>query len=582
MNILLDNPGRVCQELEAITALAAEVDWLTVKDWGIKNITDLCLNVDLYSHGEVYSVRLIFPELFPSIPAIVAPKDGQSWPTEHQYGQSGALCLEFGPDNWQPSYTGADVLKSAYKLLSSVTGPFENRKPVQSRHQLAIGQTFRNKFARYILVDDVLSKLLEAKAGLLLPLSVGVNVKSDAIIVLIGLVKNEDDSTNRLIDKIKEADQGSCRLWINGWAIADNELPSLSSKLTFENLENHLRSRDLWPLTEQQTEKYSLVLLGNSTRIPRCFLIYQSDAPSVIEMEQLEFSDSELRLPPVLKELKYKKIAIIGLGSVGSKMAVSLARSGVENFLLLDDDILAPHNLVRNQLDWDNVGLHKADAVACVIKKVNPNAQVSVRRFLIGGQENSALASGILNMIGQHDLIVDATANKNVFSLLSAVTEKNKKILVWGELFAGGYGGLIARSRAGIELSPLNIRQHLNEYFDTLPVAPISHATSYNTIYNNEVMIASDADVTILSGYLSQFVLDSLLSPEKSEFPVSAYLLGFRKGWIFSSPFDTIPIECPCAEKEPAITHQDIDLSILEGIFKDVLKDLDDNTQSST
>ena len=47
----------------------------------------------------------------------------------------------------------------------------------------------------------------------------------------------------------------------------------------------------------------------------------------------------------------------------GSKVGTMLARSGVARFFLADDDILFPDNFVRNDLDWRDVGSHKANAL---------------------------------------------------------------------------------------------------------------------------------------------------------------------------------------------------------------------------
>ena len=41
---------------------------------------------------------------------------------------------------------------------------------------------------------------------------------------------------------------------------------------------------------------------------------------------------------------------------MGSKLAASLARSGVRRFVLVEEDVLLPENLVRNDLDWRDVG----------------------------------------------------------------------------------------------------------------------------------------------------------------------------------------------------------------------------------
>src|SRR5690606_2784507 len=51
-----------------------------------------------------------------------------------------------------------------------------------------------------------------------------------------------------------------------------------------------------------------------------------------------------------------KSVAIVGAGSIGSKMAETLARSGVSKFVLADGDVLLPDNLERHALYWSEVG----------------------------------------------------------------------------------------------------------------------------------------------------------------------------------------------------------------------------------
>ena len=53
-----------------------------------------------------------------------------------------------------------------------------------------------------------------------------------------------------------------------------------------------------------------------------------------------------------------KYIGIVGLGSAGGKIAVTLARMGARNFYLVDHDIFLPENIVRGALDWQAVGEH--------------------------------------------------------------------------------------------------------------------------------------------------------------------------------------------------------------------------------
>jgi molybdopterin/thiamine biosynthesis adenylyltransferase len=80
-----------------------------------------------------------------------------------------------------------------------------------------------------------------------------------------------------------------------------------------------------------------------------------------------------------LQHLAGCKVAVIGLGSGGGFAAVSLAMSGVGHFVLVDDDTLEETNIVRHVADSLLVGQPKAEAVAELIHRRNPNATVEVR-----------------------------------------------------------------------------------------------------------------------------------------------------------------------------------------------------------
>ncbi|NLQ13025.1 ThiF family adenylyltransferase [Olsenella sp. KGMB02461] len=73
-----------------------------------------------------------------------------------------------------------------------------------------------------------------------------------------------------------------------------------------------------------------------------------------------------------------KAVAIFGCGSVGSLIALALARVGVGNFLLVDNDVLEYHNICRHQCGIHEVGEYKVDAVKARILDINPTAHVEV------------------------------------------------------------------------------------------------------------------------------------------------------------------------------------------------------------
>lgn len=67
-----------------------------------------------------------------------------------------------------------------------------------------------------------------------------------------------------------------------------------------------------------------------------------------------------------------KKVAIIGLGAIGSMVATALAHSGVYNIGLWDNDIVEPGNICRSSYSLSNLGDSKVSAIEKMIKNINP------------------------------------------------------------------------------------------------------------------------------------------------------------------------------------------------------------------
>lgn len=75
-------------------------------------------------------------------------------------------------------------------------------------------------------------------------------------------------------------------------------------------------------------------------------------------------------------EMIEKYAIIVGCGSVGSYVALALARAGVGRFILIDGDVLQPHNNCRHQLGCKDWGRYKAEAMKDAILNVNPLAEI--------------------------------------------------------------------------------------------------------------------------------------------------------------------------------------------------------------
>lgn len=73
-----------------------------------------------------------------------------------------------------------------------------------------------------------------------------------------------------------------------------------------------------------------------------------------------------------------KGAVIIGCGSVGSLVALELARAGVGRFFLIDMDVLGYHNICRHQCGILDVGKYKTSALRERILQINPTAEIHV------------------------------------------------------------------------------------------------------------------------------------------------------------------------------------------------------------
>jgi hypothetical protein len=113
----LENYRRHRREREALEALATGADWLTPLQWRVDAEMRLIWDAEIHAGGRTFPISLRYPSHFPHSPPVVLPRGDQTRWSAHQYGPGGELCLEYGPDNWHPDITGADMVASAHRLL---------------------------------------------------------------------------------------------------------------------------------------------------------------------------------------------------------------------------------------------------------------------------------------------------------------------------------------------------------------------------------------------------------------------------------------------------------------------------------
>lgn len=585
MNIwFLDDYQRLQLERGSINQLLETTTWLSSASWTIDD-GKLAVIATIRTRQHDYEVVLVYPVLFPEVPAFVQPADENERWSGHQY-LNGTLCLEWGPDTWHPSVTGAQLLESTFRLLNTENPLGEGpRQTVPTRHQLSLGQELRAEYGRVFLTSSLQAKLEEAPLGF--PVAIKFNwLNNDSSVVFLIHSLDQGDGTVWNDDTIpKRLDSQS----IYGGLFFRTELPTSGLK-TISDVSSLVAL--LGGAQAEQadaiisTARHSLLVVSDAEGTTHAFwhFLDEEDVSSLFKLSVIaaDTHDLDSRLPPQLHLVTTRQVGIVGVGSLGSKIAVSLCRSGVRDFLLIDPDVFLPGNITRHELDWRYVGAHKVDAVKQRLELIARGVSVETVKASLGGQESSSFLSSILGQLGRCDIIVDATADMRVFNLLAAVARRFAKPMVWMEVYAGGIGGFLGRSRPGIDPSPQVMRRHYHAFADghadkELPITLENYGALSDA---GSPLQATDADVTVIAGHVTRLVLDTLIEGTSSIFPYSMYLVGLQKSWVFSAPFHTIPISVDTRpEHENA---RDVEPADSDDIFNFIRLLLDTKTDDDT
>jgi len=134
-----------------------------------------------------------------------------------------------------------------------------------------------------------------------------------------------------------------------------------------------------------------------------------------------------------VEALSGKHVAVFGIGGVGSFCAEALARAGVGELTLVDDDVVSVSNLNRQLVALrSTVGQAKTEVMAARIADINPDCKVNILTMRYEPQNREAFFAGSYDYIAdaidsvacKTDLI--ATALERNISIISAMGTGNK------------------------------------------------------------------------------------------------------------------------------------------------------------
>lgn len=145
-----------------------------------------------------------------------------------------------------------------------------------------------------------------------------------------------------------------------------------------------------------------------------------------IENEENQFERTEILIGKNnLDKLKMTKVAIFGIGGVGSYVAEALIRVGIQNFILIDNDEVTLTNLNRQiHATHKTIGMAKVEVMKDRMLEINPQANIETYKMFY----TSNCKKNIIN--NSLDYIVDAVDTVSTkLELVLQAQEKNINII---------------------------------------------------------------------------------------------------------------------------------------------------------
>ena len=148
-------------------------------------------------------------------------------------------------------------------------------------------------------------------------------------------------------------------------------------------------------------------------------------------------------LSPMLTD---KKIAILGIGAIGSILAETLVRGGVKELTIWDSDLVEPGNICRSCYSLDDLGNSKTDALTERLMRISPfctirnksncwdlDTKLNQPTRLVGGDFygniNYNSQEDVIGQLQDIDLVIDCTASNELLHFLSYALPPQKGMI---------------------------------------------------------------------------------------------------------------------------------------------------------
>jgi tRNA A37 threonylcarbamoyladenosine dehydratase len=555
--------NRIFHEIGLLNELKGDNQCIKVIKFKFKQ--NLVVTFTLNIHDFNYKFIMTYPTYFPFQPIQI--KSLTNFYTTHQY-KDGTMCLKWGIDNWSETITGKMLVVNLIELLLTENPLGQEHKPSPSGHQFSTLQLVkRNSVSLFIKSDNQIDIDFPKKTGnTIIP---GKITSLGYSTLFTGWFRKSDknDKNKKDNDELLVFKEYKCFYKRFALTYKDFVLHKKKFKLDTDFDVNLFIFKDeiigyyITKLTNGQKKQLIKEIRKNPKHTDYKKSTTQIMKKFIHGYSQIYITSSEkeqIARNPIDKNTLSKKIVIFGLGSVGSSVLINLARSGFNNFVIVDGDLFLPNNMSRHVLEASSFGMPKVIALKqkVLYGGINSSANIDAFEFALNGQESSFRTNELLNKIATADIVIDCSADTNLVFSLNELISKHDIPYISGTLVNGGLGHVLLKRNKGNKLSIMDLLETQKKYMKLNNINQ-NQKNNYETMINDQPFVASMSDVSIISGLIGKHAIDMLL--EINQLKDDIYFFSTSNQFL-GEPFAVQPITA----NPIRITEFDLNLVLIE------------------
>lgn len=200
-------------------------------------------------------------------------------------------------------------------------------------------------------------------------------------------------------------------------------------------------------------------------------------APRFVRVERAGHQDLYTR-EPRLAGMSRARIAVLGLGGLGSHLVPLLGCMAPNKLVLIDGDFVSAATAIRNPSAFAMTGRSKVEIAMKVVHDTQPYTFLQAQVCRIGAPrmardskaaKDEDQTASIEQIVQGVDVVIDLTADLSVQHYVSDLAHRDGVAYVRAEALPGVRAGLVALQRPGAEVCWMCWQHHLGSTIDPLP-----------------------------------------------------------------------------------------------------------------